>query len=216
MPSILLSPLVLFRRLYDWTLAWAETPYALLALAALAFLEASFFPVPPDVLLIAIAIAAPKASWKPALVCTVASVLGGVAGWSIGAALWQGMGTSARCMVAGGGGFFFDYVPGFSCAVFEKVSAMYRDHALVALLTAAFTPIPFKVFTLTAGVADVPLATLVTASTLGRGGRFFLVALLIRWFGPQVRTFLNTRFELVTLTLGLLLIIGFAAVRWLL
>lgn len=216
MMHLLKAPMRLSRRLYDWTLHWAQTPYALPALAAIACVEACFFPVPPDVLLIAIALGARQRAYTAAAICTLASTLGGVAGWALGQGVWVAMGHSEACVQAGGGALLFDYIPGFSCHVFEKVAALYRDNAVVALLGAAFTPIPFKVFTVTAGVAEVPLALLVGTSLVGRGARFFLVALLIRRLGPSVRNFLETRFELATLAFAALLGGGFLLLKWLL
>ena len=207
-------PTARVRRLYDWTLSWAETRYATPALALLAFVEASFFPIPPDVLLMAMALSRPKRAFLYATVCTVGSVLGAVLGWYIGVSLWASLGVFAECASFEGGALLFTYVPSFSCHNFEKVHGLYRDNAWMALFTAAFTPIPFKVFTIAAGVFQVGLATLLAASAVGRALRFFLVAGLIWKFGPAVRGFIEKRFERLTLVFTLLLVGGFVLLKY--
>ncbi|MEX2186763.1 MAG: hypothetical protein WD875_08220 [Pirellulales bacterium] len=195
----------LFRRLYDWVLSWADTPYGTPALAAISFAESSFFPIPPDVLQIALSIARPTRSFFYAAVSSASSVVGGVVGWVIGAVLWHAMAS-----------FFFAYVPGVTPENFELVRRQYEANAFLAIFAAAFTPIPFKVFTIAAGAFDISLGVLLAASVLGRSGRFFLVAAAIRIFGPTVRDLLERYFEIATLVLGALLVGGFLAIKWLL
>jgi membrane protein YqaA with SNARE-associated domain len=190
------------RRLYDWTVSWAEHPAGQWALFAIAFAESSFFPIPPDVLLLALCVGAPRRSFRFALVCAVGSVLGGMAGWLIGRGAWH--------LVQG---LFIPWV--FSQATFDHVQTLYQDNAFLAVLTAAFTPIPYKVFTVAAGVLDVSLLTLVSASVVGRSGRFFLVAAVIFVFGARVRAVIDRYFDLFTWALLALGIGGFLAVRWL-
>lgn len=193
------------RRLYDWVLSWADSPHGLTALAVISFIESSFFPIPPDVLQIALSVSRPRRAFLYAGVSAIASVAGGVAGWVIGWGLWQ--------MVAG---FFFDYVPGFSHDKFEYVETLYRENAFLAIFVAAFTPIPYKIFTIAAGVFGVPLLTLVAASAVGRSLRFFLVAGVMRLFGEQARRILDRHLEWVTLVFGVLLVAGFVAIKFLL
>ncbi len=148
------------RGLYDWTLSWAETKYGALALFVLAFAESSFFPIPPDILLIALCVSLHKKSLKFAAICTVGSVLGGVFGYFIGYS-------------------FYEYIGVFIIQAlnyqqyFDLVGQMYANNAFFAILAAAITPIPYKVFTIAAGVWHIDLVTLITASILGRGFRFF-------------------------------------------
>lgn len=210
------SPTSWLRRLYDWTLSWANTRWGEPALFALAFIEASFFIVPPDVLLMALSLSRPSRAPRYALVAMVGSVLGGVLGWYIGFGLWRGLGVFEACPEYGGGAWLFAHVPGFHCEVFGRVEALYQDNAGLALFTAAFTPVPYKVFTIAAGVFQVPLWTLVLASIFGRGARFGLVAGLIWRFGPPVRRFIEQRFELLTLVFSVLLIGGFVLIRYVL
>lgn len=192
------------RRLYQWVLSWADTPYGTPALAVISFTESSFFPIPPDVLQIALSVSRPRRAFYYAAVASVASVLGGIAGWVIGYALWAAVGD-----------FFYDYVPGFTQARFDHVGQLYHDNAFLALLGAAFTPIPYKVFTVAAGVFHgyVPLGILIAASAIGRSGRFFLVALTIFFFGPTAKRIIEDYFEIVTFALFALLVGGFVVIK---
>ena len=203
------------KRLYQWVLHWADTRYALPALFLLAFVEASFFPIPPDVLLMAMALGKPKRALWFAGVCTAGSVLGAILGWYIGLGVWQSLGVYEGCAEFGGGAWMFEYVPSFTCENFSKVRDLYQDNAWMALFTAAFTPIPFKVFTIAAGVFQVALTTLLAASAAGRGLRFFIVAGLIFFFGPQVRGFIEKRFELLTIVFTILMVGGFVLLKYL-
>lgn len=203
------------RRLYDWTLSWAETRYAMPALFVLAFVEASFFPIPPDVLLMAMCFGAPKKGLRYGAICTAGSVLGGLLGFYIGVSLWRTLGVFDGCPEFAGGSALFQYVPSFTCANFAKVQAAYQANAWLSLFTAAFTPIPYKVFTIAAGVFQVALPVLIGASVVGRGARFFLVAGLIYFFGPQIRGFIERRFELITMIFTILLVGGVVALKYL-
>jgi membrane protein YqaA with SNARE-associated domain len=196
----------IIRRLYDWVLHWAETPYGTPALFAISFAESSVFPIPPDVLQIALSVSRPRRSFYYAAVSAVASVLGGVFGWFIGFALWSAVGE-----------YFHACVPGVTHQNMAYVGEMYRQNAFWSIFAAAFTPIPFKVFTLAAGVFHeyVSLSTLIIASAFGRSARFFLVASAVYFFGPKVRRFLETRLELLTIVLFVLVVFGFAAIKYL-
>jgi membrane protein YqaA with SNARE-associated domain len=194
-----------FKRLYAWVISWADSPYGSPALFVIAFLESSFFPIPPDVLQIALSVGRPKRSYWYATIAVLGSVLGGVLGWYIGHALWHSISE-----------FFFEYVPGFTQDNFELVQRRYDEHAFWAIFGAAFTPIPYKVFTIASGVFEVALGTLMVASVLGRGGRFFLVATGVYFLGPQVKSLIERYFGLVTFALLALAIGGFAAIKLLL
>lgn len=192
----------LVRRLYNWVLHWADTPYGTPALGVLAFAESSFFPVPPDVLLMALCLGKPRRSLWFAAVCSVASVVGGVFGYWIGSVIWDQV-----------SGIFFSYV--FSHEIFDKVSILYRDNAFWAVFTAGLTPIPYKVFTIAAGVFHIQFPLFVVASIVSRSSRFFAIALLIRFFGPPIRDFIDRYFNLLSIAFVVLLAGGFAVVRWL-
>lgn len=193
----------LLKRLYLWVLHWAETPYGTPALFVISFAESSFFPIPPDVLQIALSVAKPKRSFYYAAVSSVASVLGGIAGWVIGWTLWSAVQS-----------LFFNYVPGFSQANFDHVRQLYSDNAFLAIFTAAFTPIPYKVFTIAAGVFEISLTVLILASVLGRSCRFFSVAALIFVFGPKVKALIDKYFELATCLFLALMVLGVVAIKY--
>ncbi len=190
------------RRLYDWVLGWAATPYGALAMILVSFGDSSCFPIPPDPLLMALVLGAPKKAWRFAAMCTVASVLGAMVGWLIGHSFW----TAAEHV----------FIPTlFKCHHFLEVGNRFADNAFLAIFTAAFTPIPFKVFTISAGVYSdlVSFGTLVGASIIGRGARFFLVAGLLYFFGPPMKRFIDRHLEWLTLAFSVLLIGGIVAVK---
>lgn len=190
------------RKLYYWTLHWAATPYALPALALLSFAESSFFPVPPDVLLIALCFSTPSRWFSLALWCTVASVAGGLLGYFIGWGLWETVGQPIVRMYNGE-------------SVVEMVHAWYETYGFFGVLVAAVTPIPYKVFTIASGMMSFDLIQFVLASTIGRGMRFFLVAGLIRLFGAKIKPFMERHFELAATLLVVLAILGFVAIKYL-
>ncbi len=192
------------KSLYLWVLHWAETPYGTPALFGLSFAESSFFPIPPDVLQIALSVSKPRRSFYYALISGLGSVAGAMLGWYIGYALWAGLES-----------FFYNYVPGFTPKNYELVRLKYESNAMLAIFGAAFTPIPFKVFTISAGVCHVSVVTLLVASFLGRFARFFLVAACIFWFGPSVKELIDKYFGLVTLAFFVLLVGGFVLIRYL-
>jgi membrane protein YqaA with SNARE-associated domain len=192
----------LIRRLYDWVLHWAETPYAMPALFLLSFAESSFFPIPPDVLLIALCIGNVQKGYRFALWCSIASVLGGIAGYGIGMFFWN---------IAAVQGFFTTYI--FSQATVDHVGELYKEYDFWIVFVAAFTPIPYKVITILAGVFAINFPMFVLASVIGRSARFFLVAWLFRRYGPPIKDFIERRFGLVTVLGTLLLIGGFAAFK---
>lgn len=196
----------MLKRLYLWVLHWADTPYGTPALFGLSFAESSFFPIPPDVLQIALSISKPRRSFYYAAVSGVASVLGALLGWFIGYALW----TSLR-------GFFEQYVPGCSPENIKYVGGLYGDNAFLAIVCAGFTPIPYKVFTISAGIFSefVSLQVLIVASIVGRFARFFSVATCIFFFGPSVKALLEKYFNIAAMVLFVLLVGGFVAIKYL-
>ena len=192
----------MLKRLYNWVLHWAATPYAEVALFLIAFAESSFFPLPPDILLIAMVLACEKKWLRYWVICLAGSVLGGMAGYAIGYGVWQAVSP-----------WFFQYI--FSEEVFLKVQNLYQTYDFWAVFVAGFTPIPYKVFTIAGGVAGINFGTFVVASCASRGGRFFLVAVLLRIFGPKVKPFIDKYFNLITIVFVILLIGGFVAIRYL-
>lgn len=195
----------LVRRLYDWVLHWAETPYGPWALAAFAFAEASFFPIPPDPLLMALCLGAVTRSLRFAAITTVASVAGGVLGYFLGAVAWQFTGD-----------FFLTYVPGVTEEAFEAVQVLYTKYDFWAVFFAGLTPIPYKVFTLSSGIFGISFPIFLLASVLSRGLRFFLVAGLIYKFGPPISRFIDKYFNILTWVFGILIILGFVVIEFVL
>lgn len=191
------------RRLYDWVLQWTQHPQALWALFILAIAESSFFPIPPDILLIAMCFAMPKRSFRFSLICTIGSVIGGGIGYLIGYSFmdwighpileWYGIGNQ-----------------------FERIRELYVRYDFWIILTAAFTPIPYKVFTIAAGTCSIPLVPFFIASIVGRGGRFFLEATFIHFWGERAKIFLERYFNWITFGILALLVLGFLLVRWVL
>lgn len=189
----------IIRRLYDWVLRWAEHRHAQWALFAMAFAEASFFPVPPDLLLMAMCVARPRRSWRFAAITTVGSVAGGLAGYAIGWGLWVQLEAFAFAHL----GFL-----GLGPENFGHVQQLYTDNAFMSLFVAGFTPIPYKVFTIAAGVFDISLPIFIMASLFGRGGRFLLVGGVIRVLGPTIKPWLERHLGWLSLIFGILLVGG--------
>ena len=197
------------RRLYDWVLHWAETKYGVPALFLLAFAESSFFPIPPDVLLITLALGARSKAIRFALVCSVASIVGGIAGYGIGYFTWWN-GAEAYSAVAL---FFFNHIPGFTEQVFLNIQEKYEIYNFLIVFTAGFTPIPFKIITISSGAFSVNFPMFLLASTVGRSARFFMVALLIRQFGEPITAFIDKYFNLLSIIFTILLIGGFLVLK---
>ncbi|MCE5184571.1 MAG: hypothetical protein LLF76_00400 [Planctomycetaceae bacterium] len=258
----------LHRRLYNWVIHFAQTPHGERALFVLSFAESSFFPIPPDVLLAPLTLGAPRKWFRFALLCSIASVLGGIAGYLIGIFLWTAV-----------GGVFHRYVPGFAydqlvfkdgtetmgtfSAVqvsstmfnselmypieftpapgqpiplnfssgpgpitvsedqvaafkiepFTKVGSLYSKYDWIIVAIAGFTPLPYKVITITAGVFRINFLVFIIASVLSRSARFFLVAGLFGWKGEQIRPFIEKYFNWFSLAFVALLIGGFAVLK---
>lgn len=191
------------RRLYDWTLHWADTPQSLAALLVIAFAESSVFPIPPDVLLIAI-VAANPARWLVAAgLCTLGSLMGSMVGYAIG---YGFMATAGRAIV--------DFY--HAQHHWDRVVTLYNgESGLLFLAAAAFTPIPFKVATIAAGATQMPFAPFLLVSAIGRAGRFLLVATVLRVFGVRVRHTLERHFDLAAVAFMVLLVGGFVVLKFL-
>ncbi len=191
----------LLRKTYDWILHWSTTKYALPALAILAFAESSFFPIPPDVLLIAMAVAVPMKAFRYAAVCSVASVLGGMFGYFLG---WQFMDLVGTPIVE-----FYHFQEQFA-----KIGGWYEEYNAWAVGAAGFTPLPYKVFTLAAGAFEINFPVFVLASLVSRSARFFIVAGLIYKFGAPIKVFIEKYFNLLSIIFLVLLIAGFVLIKY--
>jgi membrane protein YqaA with SNARE-associated domain len=188
------------RKLYNWVLHWAETPYGLFALFILSFSEASFFPVPPDVLLIVLILGRREQALKFAVICSIASIAGGFVGYSIGHFIWWD-GTNYNSFA----NFFFNNIPGFTEALFQKIQNQYNNYGFIIIFTAGFTPIPFKVFTISAGAFDISLPLFLIASTISRSARFFLVSFLIWKYGEKINYFIDRYFNILSILFVIIL-----------
>ena len=198
------------RKLYDWVLHWADTPYGAPALFILSFMESSFFPIPPDPLLIALVLGGRNKAFRFAANCTTASVLGALFGYAIGYYVWWS-GPDNFSSVAW---FFFQHIPGFSVELFRYIQGLFEKWNFWIIFTAGFTPIPYKVFTVSGGAFNVNLPMFLIASIISRGARFFLVAFLIWKFGPLIKSFIDRYFNWLAVLFTILLIGGFLLVKW--
>ena len=195
------------RRLYDWVLHWADTKHATPALFTLSLAESSFFPIPPDVLLGPLCLGNRSRAFRFAFWCSIASVIGGVIGYGIGVFLWEDAGVSQ---------LFYDYVPGFTHETFLRVQEKYDYWNFWIVFAAGFTPLPFKVITITAGVFGINFWMFLLASVVGRSSRFYLVAFLLNRYGAGMQKFIDRHFGWITLAFCALGIGGFLALEYLL
>ena len=183
--------------LYDWMIQWASTPYASYALFFIAFAESSFFPLPPDLLLIPMCVAQPHMSFVYALICTVGSTLGGGFGYGLGR--FGGRPLLRKL---------------FSIEKLDWVEKVYKKYDAWAIGIAGFSPIPYKVFSVSAGVFHIKFMTLMLVSFVARGGRFFLIGGLIYFFGKEIQNFIDRYFNILTIVFTVCLIGGFVAIQW--
>ena len=191
----------MLRRLYDRTLALSASPFAPFWLAAIAFAESSFFPIPPDVLLIPMILARPRRAWLLAAICTASSVVGGALGYYIGYVLFNQV---ARGLIE-----FYHYD-----AAFAAFQATFAQYGLWVILVKGLTPIPYKIVTIAAGAAGFSFPLFMLASAITRGARFFLLAALLRVFGEPIRDFIERRLTLVTTLVAVGVIGGFLVLRF--
>ena len=192
----------MFRRLYDWVLRMAHHRHAVPALAAVSFAESSFFPIPPDAMLIPMVLARRDQAWRIAAVCTVASVIGGMFGYLIGYALLESVGQWLIQL----------YHMQDKIAQFQTT---YAEYGAAIILLKGLTPIPFKLVTIASGIAKFNFPLFVLLATITRGARFFIVAALLKRFGAPVQEFIEKRLDYFAWAFLILLVGGFAAVAYL-
>jgi len=188
-------------RLYNWVLHWAKTPYGTWALFALAFCESSFFPIPPDVLLITLSVVLPRKSLGYALVCSAGSILGGCFGYLIG---WQFMAAVGDAIIR-----FYGLIDKY-----EYMRQLYSLYDAWVVGIAGFTPIPYKVFTITAGAFRINFLVFLVASAVSRSARFFIIGGLIHLFGPKIQSFIERYFNSLAIAFVILLILGFVVIKF--
>jgi len=192
----------MIKRLYDWTISLAESPRALWALGIVSFVESSFFPIPPDVLMIPMIIARPNRAFLIATVCLVASVLGALLGYYIGAALMDSVGRP-----------LLDFYG--KADSFDEVSALFREHGALAVVVAGITFLPFKVVTIVSGLTGMSLPVFIASAIFARAIRFYLVALLLWKYGEPIRDFIEKRLGLMFIVFCVVLVGGFYMLRFL-
>lgn len=192
----------MLKNLYDWTMRLADHPRALWALAFVSFIESSVFPIPPDIMMIPMILAAPHRAWLIALVAMLSSVAGGVLGYAIGSFAFEQIGQPILESLGKGGAM-------------EEFNTRFNDFGFWAVLGAGVTPFPYKVITIMSGWTGMPIATFIATSVLARGLRFFIVAGLLWKFGPPIRTFIEKRLGLMFTLFIVILFGGFMAVRFL-
>jgi membrane protein YqaA with SNARE-associated domain len=193
-----------FRRLYDWMLSWAHHKSGPAALFGISFAESSVFPIPPDPLLLALALGRPKRALVFGAICTAGSILGGMLGYALGWFVWDVVGD-----------FFFLHVPGVTPESFATVQAWYIRWGFWAVFLAGFTPLPYKVFTLASGVFQISFPVFLLASSISRGARFFLVSGLVYLYGRPIQQFIDRHFNRLAWAFGVLLVAGFLSLRFL-
>jgi membrane protein YqaA with SNARE-associated domain len=191
----------MLRRLYDWTMSLARTRHAEKALGGVSFIESSFFPIPPDTILIPMVLAERRRWFRYAVICTVASVLGALLGYVIGAWLFEAIGQPILA--------FYGKEDSF-----EQVAAWYNEWGGWGVLFAAVTPFPYNVLTIFSGATGLDLVTFIAVSVIGRGLRFFFVAWLLYRIGEPIRLFIEKHLGLLFTAFMVLLIGGFVAVRY--
>jgi membrane protein YqaA with SNARE-associated domain len=193
----------LLRRLYDYTMSLAASRHAVWALAVVAFVESSVFPIPPDVLLIPMVLTARAKAFEYAFVATIASVLGGLAGYAIGWGLWEVVGQPSLEFYGAMGKF-------------ESFRDGYNEYGALIVFIAGLTPFPYKVITIASGAFGLDLMAFIVASVLSRGGRFLIVAGLLWRFGPPIKAFIEKYLGLLTVAFCVLLVGGFVVLRYVL
>ena len=186
----------MLRRIYDWCIDAAHKPYALWIMAAVAFAESSFFPVPPDVMLIPMSLARPQRAWVYAATCTVASVLGGILGYAIGALLYDSV------------GHWLISLYGLADKI-ESFRASYAEWGALIIIGKGLTPIPYKLVTITSGFAGYNIWLFILCSMIARGGRFFVVAILLNRYGDTIRHHIEKRLGLWVALGAIVLVLGF-------
>ena len=191
----------IFRRTYDWVLHWAETPYGPIALFVLAVAESSFFPIPPEPLLLAVAFAVPTKAIRYGVLTTVGSVIGGALGYAIGYTLFAEIGQPIFET--------FGYMDQF-----DKMAGVFKEYNFLAVLAAAISPIPYKLFTITAGAVHADFWTFMLASVIGRGARFITEGVVIQLVGDRAREFVESQFGKLTWVFLGLLILGIVGVNF--
>tara|TARA_Y100001970_G_scaffold86618_1_gene109257 strand:- start:858 stop:1472 length:615 start_codon:yes stop_codon:yes gene_type:complete len=199
------------KNLYNWVLSWSNSRWGAFALFFLAFIESSFFPIPPDVLLIALCLGSRSKSIYYVIVCSLGSALGGIFGYSIGYFLWWNSAQEFSQFA----NFFFNTIPGFSAEIFFDIKQKYEEWNFWVIFVSGFTPIPFKVFTVSAGAFNINFNLFLIASLIARSARFLIIGGLIWRFGEPIRSFIDKYFNVLAFLFSFLLVGSFFIIKYL-
>ena len=202
-----------FKNIYDLVLGLSKKKNSEYSISFLSFSESFFFPIPPDVLLIPLCLGNRQKSYYFAFLCSASSVIGGVFGYFIGKTLWWSIPDIEYSALAN---LFFENVPGLTIDSFNKIKSLYEEWNFWIVFTAGFTPIPFKLITISSGTFNINFFMFVIASTLSRSARFFLLGTLIYIFGEKIRFFIEKYFNLLAIIFTMLLIAGFVIIKFIL
>ena len=197
------------RKLYDWVLSLADKPSGLRSLCGISLAEASFFPIPPDVLLIPLCLSNRHKAIYFAALCSIFSILGAAIGYAIGLWVWWDSPNEFSNFAY----FFFKYIPGFTVDAFQNIKSLYDEYNFMIIFTAGFTPIPFKLFTISAGAFSIQFPMFILAGMISRSARFFIVALLIKKYGEPIKVFIDKYFNILALLFTILLFGGFIIIK---
>lgn len=203
--------MIYIKKLYAWVLGWSDSSWGSTALFFIAFVEASFFPIPPDVLLIALALGSRSKALKFAILCSAGSALGAIFGYSIGYFLWWNSSGDFSNLAL----FFFDTVPSFSVELFYSIKEKYNLWNFWIVFISGFTPIPFKVFTISAGAFSINFTMFFIASIISRSARFLILALLIKKFGDPIKGFIDKYFNILAIAFTVILVGSFFLIKFL-
>ncbi|MGN7613463.1 YqaA family protein, partial [Magnetococcales bacterium HHB-1] len=191
----------MIKRLYHWTMEQARSPHAVKVLFLIALAESSFFPIPPDLLLIPMAMAIPASALSYAGWCTLGSVIGGAIGYGIGYGFWQVIGQPIIEFYGAAGKY-------------DQVQAYFHQYDVWIVAIAGFSPIPYKLFTITAGALHANFPIFILTSLLSRGARFYLVAGLLKWGGDRFRKLVEDNLNLLVTVITILVVVGFLVIKW--
>jgi len=203
--------LQLFKKLYKWVISLSTRKNSYYSISLLSFSESFFFPIPPDILLVPCCLINRRKSFYYAFLCSISSVFGGVIGYYIGKVLWWNIPGSEYSSLAN---LFFDFVPGLTIESFNNIKTLYDDWDFWIVFTAGFTPIPFKLITISSGTFNINFFMFIIASIVSRSARFFLLATLLWIFGNKIRSYIERYFNILAILFTLFLIGGFVIIKF--
>tara|TARA_Y100000591_G_scaffold333107_1_gene373788 strand:+ start:3662 stop:4282 length:621 start_codon:yes stop_codon:yes gene_type:complete len=202
--------LFFLKKIYDWVLSLSDKKNSDYSISLLSFFESFFFPIPPDVLLIPLCLGNRSKSFYYAFLCSISSIIGGIIGYYIGKILWWSVPDIEYSALAK---LFFQYVPGLTFDSFDNIKKLYEQWNFWIVFTAGFTPIPFKLITISSGTFNINFFMFLIASIISRSARFFLLATLLWFFGEKIRFYIEKYFNLLAILFTILLIGGFIIIK---